>query len=140
MGSSDKHRRAHECFNKRDWKGMREICSPQLQYTDHPRSLTMKSYEEFEGWLKEWTTGMSDAKPDEPEYLEAGDRSVALFKARGTNDGQLGPANATGKRIDVPFCEVLHWNADGKMARGEIYYDAMTMFVQLGVMEPPPQS
>lgn len=139
MGSAaDRHRETHDAFNRRDWDATREMAAVDLVYEDRGRGMTLKGQDEFLGWLKEWATGMSDARPDEPTYIDGGDYSVSLFKGRGTHDGQLGPLPASGRRLDLPFCEVLHWTSDGKMDRGEIYYDQMSMMVQLGAMEPPP--
>ncbi|MGH2730189.1 MAG: ester cyclase [Actinomycetota bacterium] len=139
MGSAaDHHRAAHAAFNKRDWDASKGLAAEDLVYEDRGRGVTLKGQDQFVDWLKGWATGLSDARPDEPTYIDGGEYSVALFKGRGTHDGQLGPLPASGRRMDLPFCEVLHWNSDGKMTRGEIYYDQMTLMVQLGAMEPPP--
>jgi len=50
----------------------------------------------------------------------------------------MGPLQATGKRIDLPFCEVFRYDAEGRMVAGEIFYDSTTMMTQLGLVEPPP--
>jgi ketosteroid isomerase-like protein len=56
---------------------------------------------------------------------------------RGTNDGPMGPGNAvTGKRMDMPFCEILRVQ-DGRVVSGEIFYDQLTMLTQLGLAEAP---
>lgn len=133
------HQRAHELFNRRDWEGLRAIAEPDLSYEDHARSLTLKGDDQFIGWLQGWQTMASDAKPSNQTYLEAGDTSIALFVGTGTNDGPMGQYPATGQRFAIPFCEVLRWTEHGTVARGEIYYDAMTLLVQLGLMQPPPQ-
>jgi steroid delta-isomerase-like uncharacterized protein len=132
----DVHRAAHDAFNRRDWEKIRAMAAPDLVYDDHPRNLTIQGPDDFIGWLQGWVTGMSDARPDEPRYLDAGTHSIAMFRGRGVNDGPMGPANATGKSIDVPFCEIVRVE-DGRIAGGDIYYDAMTMFAQLGVVEAP---
>jgi hypothetical protein len=44
------------------------------------------------------------------------------------------PAQATAKQIDPPFCEFLR--VEGRsVTRGEIYYDAMMMLTQPGVVQ-----
>jgi hypothetical protein len=138
MNPADLHRKAHEAFNARDWAAMSDLVSPEVMYEDQARGITMKSRDEFIDWLKGWAAGMSDATPADPNYMDSGEYSICRFMGRGTNDGPLGPAIATGNRLDLPFCEVLRWR-DDKMIGGEIYYDMMTMMVQFGVMEPPPQ-
>ena len=132
------HRKAHEAFNTRDWETMRSLSASDMSYEDNPRASSIKSYDQFQEWLQEWTTGMSDAAVTEVQYIDGGDYSIARFRGRGTNDGQMGPIQATGRRMDMPFCEILHVSPDGKIDRGELYYDQLTMLVQFGVMEQPP--
>ena len=137
MGKAvDLHRRAHACFNGRDWAGVEKLMAEDCEYQDVPRGLTMKHRAEFIDWLKEWTSAMSDAEVGEVEYIDGGEYSIARFTGQGTNDGPFGSVPATGKRLSMPFCEVMHWT-DGRCDRGEMYYDQMTMMVQFGVMEPP---
>jgi len=135
--SVELHRQAHAAFNARDWSTMRGLLSEGITYEDHPRGLTITSSEEFVGWLQSWVKGFSDASPSEPRYIDGGDYSIALFQARGTNDGDFGPVSGTGNRMDAPFCEVLHVGPDGKIDRGELYYDNVTIMVQMGAMAPP---
>ncbi len=115
-GNADNHRAAHAAFNAGKLEELRAMCTHDMQCVDHPRGLTMKNPDEFVGWLQEWKTGMSDAEVGDPTYADAGDTTVARFSGRGTHDGQLGPVPATGKRLDMPFCEVAEWS-DGKTRR-----------------------
>jgi hypothetical protein len=71
------------------------------------------------------------------EYAEGPDHSTATFHARGTNDGSLAGMPATGQRMDVPFCEVLRFDTEGRCTEGEVYYDQMTILTQLGLVTPP---
>jgi hypothetical protein len=54
---------------------------------------------------------------------------------RGTNDGPLGPLPATGREVILPYCEVYHFNAAGKVIAGECYWDQLGLLRQLGVAE-----
>jgi SnoaL-like polyketide cyclase len=138
MGNAvDKHREAHKCFNNRDWDGLRAHFADNARYSDVPRGLEMKTGDEFLGWARDWATAFSDATVFEPQYIDGGEYSVCRFTARGTNDGPMGPMQATGNRLDMAFCEVMHWGADGRCDRGEMYYDQMTLLIQMGVVEPP---
>ena len=127
-------RAVHEAFNNRDWQAMRGLVDPELVWVDHPRGLTVKGFDEFLGWCQEWVSGMSDARVDEPRYIGAETRAITQFQGRGVNDGELGPAHATGKAMDLAFCTVVNVEGD-RMTTGEIYYDALTMMAQLGVIE-----
>jgi steroid delta-isomerase-like uncharacterized protein len=138
VGNIDKHRQAHEAFNRRDWDGVVRDLAPDVEYTDHPRSTTTKNPQQFVEYLKGgWVTGFSDATVSNVRYTEGGDRTIAQFDGTGVNDGPLGPMPATGKTMSMPFCEVMTYDADGRIVRGELYYDQVTMLVQLGHMPPP---
>ena len=134
--SVDIHRAAHAAFNARDWDRMRELSSADVRFVDHGRGVTLASFDEFLGWLHEWTGGMSDAVVGEPRYLDAGTHSVCRFTGSGTNDGPMGPVNATGRPLAVEFCEIVEVT-DGQITAGDMYYDMMSMMAQLGVIEAP---
>jgi ketosteroid isomerase-like protein len=137
MSNVDTHRAAHEAFNRRDYEAQVRNFRDDIHYTDHPRNINMKGPAEFTEWSKGWATAFSDGQIAEPRYIDGGDQTVAVFKGRGTNDGAMGPLQATGRRVDLDYCEVLRYDADGRVVAGEMFYDSMTMLVQLGVMEPP---
>ena len=132
----DIHRAAHEAFNSSDWDRRRELTAPDVVYTDHGRGVTSQGVEDHLARLREWCAGMSDARSEEMRYLDAGTHSICEFRGRGTNDGPFGPANATGRAADVAFCEIVEVRGD-QIVSGGLYYDAMTLLAQLGVVEAP---
>jgi steroid delta-isomerase-like uncharacterized protein len=133
----DTHRAAHDAFNRRDMHAAVRNFRPDTEITDHARSLTTKGPAEFIDWLQGWVDAFSDAKVDEPSYIDGGDYTVARFQGRGTNNGPMGNLPATGHRLDVAFCEVLHYDSSGRIASGELYYDSLGMMFQLGHLNPP---
>jgi steroid delta-isomerase-like uncharacterized protein len=139
MSNVDRHREAHRTFNEQGADAASAYFAAEATYTDEARGMTMKGKAEVTGWLGEWKSSFSDAAVTDVQYIDAGDWTVARFQARGTNDGRFGPFPATGRRLDAPFCELLRW-ADGLAIEGALYYDAATILVQLGHMEPPPAS
>ncbi len=56
---------------------------------------------------------------------------------RGTNDGPMGPAPATGRRASVPFVDIQTFDAKGRVIRGETYFDMLSFLVQLGLAQAP---
>lgn len=66
---------------------------------------------------------------------------VVEFMGRGTHTGPLhtptGDVPATGRRVDLPFCDV-HRIEDGKITNGRSYFDLATMMRQLGLMPEVP--
>lgn len=134
----DRMRAAHEEFNRRDFDAVVARFADRCTYTDVARDLTLKSPAEFRDWLGEWTSAFSDAAVTDAEYIDGGDWVIARFIGRGTNDGSLGPLPATGHRMSLHFCEVVHFDESGRIDRAENYYDQMTMLVQLGHAQAPP--
>jgi hypothetical protein len=134
MGHADTHRKLHELFNERNLDAFDDYIGASFSYDDRPRGLTVKSADEFKEWLRGWFASFSDAIPGDPRYLEGADFSLSLFHGRGTNDGMLGDLPPSHQRMDLPFAEVLRYDADGKVTGGEIYYDQVTMLTQLGHM------
>lgn len=136
MGHSETHKTLHQQFNGRDFDSMDEHMRGDLTSEDVPRGLTMKNRDEFKDWLRDWSTAFSDARVDAASYLEGADFSLARFRGRGINDGPLGPLPATGKPMDIPFWELLHYDGDGKVTAAAIHYDQVTLLAQLGHIEP----
>ncbi|OLT20860.1 hypothetical protein BJF78_34965 [Pseudonocardia sp. CNS-139] len=138
MGNVDTHRLEHEAFNRRDWDAMAARLAPDFAYVDHPRGVTTKGVGQFVDYLRGgWVTAFSDATIANARYLDAGTHTVAQFDGTGVNDGSLGAMAATGRTLNLPFCELLGYDAAGRPTRGELYYDQVGILVQLGHMPPP---
>ena len=134
MGHSETHRRLHDAFNRRDFQVIVDQLAPGFVYEELPRGLSIKTVPEIEAWLQGWVEAIPDGQISEPTYLEGPDHSVATYHARGRNDGPFGNIPATGRTIDVPFCEVAHFASDGRVLKVEFYYDMATMLGQLGLL------
>ena len=129
--------KAHKQFNKRDFDGLITAMADNFTYVDRARGLTFKGRVAFKDFMQGWVTAFPDAKVAQPKYTDAGDRVIAEFTGKGTNNGPLGPMPATGKVMNLPFCEVMTFNKKGKIASGVVYYDQMTLLGQLGHVPAP---
>jgi len=87
-------------------------------------------------WTESWAKAFSDGRIANPEYIDAGDVVVARFTVEGTNDGLLNSLQPTHRRISVPFCEMTHFDKQGRTVSGGCYYDQYTLLTQLGHIEP----
>lgn len=56
---------------------------------------------------------------------------------RATNNRPLGALPATGRGVTVPFCEVWRLDPEGRIVAGDLYYDQLSLMVQLGHVQPP---
>jgi ketosteroid isomerase-like protein len=136
MENVETHRATHDAFNRRAYDEAVRPMREDAIYTDHPRSLSIKGPLEFTDWMRGWTTALSDARVTDAHYIDGGEYSVCMFHGQGTNDGPMGQLPPTGRRMDLPFCEVLRYDNQGKIISGEMFYDAASMMVQLGHAEP----
>lgn len=134
MGHSDTHSQLHQLFNSRDIAAIEKHLAPGFMYEDLPRAITVKTAGEFTDYLKGWPAGFSDAEVGSPSYVDGPDFSVARFHGRGHFDGTFGDFRGTGRFMDLPMCEVMHYSSDGQVLSGELYYDQVTMLRQLGLM------
>jgi hypothetical protein len=137
MGNADTHRRTVDMFNQRDWISVAATLAEDCELIDRARGFTVKGREQWIEIVKGWVAGQSDARVTDPRVIDGGDATVLLFTGVGTNDGPLGPLPATGRPLNLPFCEVKYWDASGTTTRAEWYYDQVGMLVQLGHMQPP---
>lgn len=136
MGHSATHVELHRLFVERQIDEIEKHLAPGFMFEDLAQHVTLKTTGEYLDYLRGWVTMCSDVGPGEPRYYEGPDHSVALFHARGHNDGPVGDLPATGRAIDLPVCEVLHYAADGKVLGEELYWDQATM---MGQLQPNPE-
>ena len=129
-------RAAHESWNRRDFEGVVRNTADNLTYRDHPRGETLNGKQKFRQWVEAWAKACSDGKIVNPESLDAGDTVIAQFRAEGTNDGPFAGLPATGRKMSVEFCEICHFDKNGRMIRAGVYYDQYTVLTQLGHVPP----
>jgi len=125
-------RDAHDSWNRRDFAGVVRNAAEGLVYTDTARSLNLNSRDKFREWTEAWAKAFSDGKITNAEYIDAGDIVVAQFTVQGTNDGPLGSMKPTGRKMSLPFCEICHFDKQGRTVSGTCYYDQYTLLTQLG--------
>ena len=128
---------AHRAFNRRDFDAVTKLLSTEHVYKDRSRNQSIPGRQGFKDYLQSWVDSFSDARVADPVYIDAGKTVIAKFMARGTNDGPLGDTPATGRQIEVPFCELMQFDDKGMIISGEVYYDQLTMLTQLGLMKVP---
>jgi ketosteroid isomerase-like protein len=132
------HRAGHEAFNRRDFGAMVRKYAESISWIDRARGLTFTTPQEFESeFLEGWVEASSDCRVTDAEYTDAGVLVLARFTVGGTHDGPLGPFPATGKEWALPICEMWHFDADGRVVGGEIYYDQVSLLTQLELFPEP---
>jgi steroid delta-isomerase-like uncharacterized protein len=131
-------RTAHENWNKRDFAAALQNTAENVVYTDNARNLILNGRDKFRAWMEAWVKAFPNGRISNPQYIDAGDVVIAQFTAEGTNDGPFGSFKPTGRRISMPFCEIMHFDKQGRVISGGSYYDQYTLLTQLGYAQPLP--
>jgi hypothetical protein len=79
----------------------------------------------------------SDIRITDPHYVHAAATVLCTFTVVGTHDGQLGPFPATGRQFALALCEMWHFDTQGRVVGGDLYYDQISLLTQLGLTPQP---
>ena len=126
-----------DAFNARDLDKAVSATVENITWEDHGRDSTTKTRAELKDSLAEWITGFSDAKITDIKAIDAGDTVIVQYIGRGTNDGPMGPAPATSKRVSLSCVDVVNFDKDGKIVRGETYFNMYNLLIQMGLAQVP---
>ena len=134
----DTYRAGHEAFNRRDFAAMTSRYADSITWTDHAQGRTFRTTQEFrDDFLANWVRASSDIRITDARYTDAGETVVSRFTVVGTQDGPLGPVPATGERFALALCEMWHFDPSGRVVGGDLYYDQLSLLIQLGVLPQP---
>jgi len=132
------HRSLQSAFNRRDWDTIQGHIADDCVYIDQARGETARGPEEVTALYRSWADAFSDGDIAEGAQFDLSEStSISRFVGRGTQDGALGPFPPSGRYAETPFCEVLRFDEDGRVAYGEMYYDQRNMLMQLGHVPSP---
>jgi steroid delta-isomerase-like uncharacterized protein len=132
------HRAGHEAFNERDFEAMTKHYADTIAWTDHAQGRTFGTPREFrEDFLAGWLGSSPDIRITAAHYLDAGPAVVSTFTVVGSQEGPLGPFPATGREFALPLCEMWHFDSAGQVVGGDLYYDQLSLLMQLGLMPQP---
>ena len=140
MGSInvETYRAGHGNFNQRNFEAMTTRYADTISWTDRARGLTFRTSQDFkEDFLAGWVGSSSDIRITDPHYIDAGPTVVCTCTVVGTHDGALGPFPATGKAFALAVCEMWHFDPSGAVIGGDLYYDQVSLLMQLGLMPQP---
>jgi len=134
----ESYRAGHEAFNHRDFDAMTSRYAETIAWTDHSQGRIFRTPQEFkDDFLAGWVQASPDIQITGARYIDAGQTVVCTFTVVGTHDGPLGPLAATGKGFALPLCEMWHFDSSGLVAGGDLYYDQVSLLMQLGLMPQP---
>ena len=101
---------------------------------------TVSGIEAFLAFASGFKQAFPDLHWDMREFVEGSDTVVAEGVFIGTNTGTMvgprGPIPATGRLVELPFCDI--WKVcNGRIVENRIYFDQVTFLSQLGLMTSP---
>ena len=128
-----------EAFNRRDLDAQVSGYADTFTMSDHARGITLRSKDQLKSWMQEWIAASSDASVNVVEAIDAGDVVVSVLEMQGTNDGPMGPMPASGRRFKTRGVQILHFDEEGRIVAHDNFFDQLSMMIQLGFAEPPPQ-
>jgi predicted ester cyclase len=129
-------RREVDRWNAHDREGWQAIYDLERLEVLAPGGVRLTGAEGADAFWDTWNEAFPDNQLSTVAMHE--DASMGVLEARfvGTHTGTLrGPAGeipATGKSVDVRFCDI-HRVADGKIIDTHLYFDQMDLLTQLGL-------
>jgi steroid delta-isomerase-like uncharacterized protein len=137
----------YDAFNARDLERSASAVSDDCVIVNVPLGATLRGPDGIRAFQGGWVTAFSDARVEVrsmtvgvDEHDEQTTRVIVEHVGRGTHDGPLatpaGDIPATGRLVEVPFCEVFELR-DGKITSSRTYFDVAMMLRQLGI-DPSP--
>jgi predicted ester cyclase len=98
---------------------------------------TLRGLDAFRAVLPVFPAAFPDIAFTVDTWIETGDTLVIEGRVRGTHTGPLktagGEIPATGRRLDLPFVDILKARGD-RFSLLHIYFDRLEMMSQLGVI------
>jgi steroid delta-isomerase-like uncharacterized protein len=129
----------NNAFNERDLDRSLQYYASDIEWVDIPRQAVLRGPDVVRQWEEAWITAFDDGRVENLRIHGQGDVVTAEFNGRGTHTGPLvtpaGEIPATGRSVDLPFCQIFELR-DGRVARCTNYYDSATMLSQLGIAGP----
>jgi steroid delta-isomerase-like uncharacterized protein len=124
-----------EAWNAKDLDRCASYAHPDAKMTNVPFGAKLG----FREYVESWARAFPDGKIEIENVVVQGDRAVAEFVGRGTHTGTMtgpmGDLPATQRRLELRCVESYRFRG-GKLAEGRIYFDAFSMFTQLGIGAP----
>ena len=101
---------------------------------------TVSGIEAFLAFARGFKKAFPDLHWDVREFIEGTNIVVIEGVFLGTNTGpMIGPTGtlpATGRRVELPFCDI--WKVrNGRIVENRIYYDQVMFLSQLGLLNSP---
>jgi steroid delta-isomerase-like uncharacterized protein len=130
-------RKIIDSFNHHNLKEAEQYVDEKCQFIDVPFNMKGQGLDGFRQFVGGWEKAFPDSKMVVTNMIGNDDTVVIEFTGTGTHRGPLvtpqGEIPPTGKHVEIPFTEIDKIR-NGKVVESKIYYDALTMLQQVGVV------
>jgi steroid delta-isomerase-like uncharacterized protein len=131
-------RASYDAWNERDFDRLVSFGANDVQVVLVPFGNVMHGPEGYRQYADGWASAFPDGRIEITRIMADDNGAVVEFIGRGTQTGPLsspsGTIPATGKRVEIQFCDVLEMTG-GKISRLRSYFDSATMLRQLGELQ-----
>ncbi|MBI1937233.1 MAG: ester cyclase [Ignavibacteriales bacterium] len=131
-------RELYDAFNKKDFSQSQKLIASSAQFRVVPYNMESSGVEGYLQIVQGWANAFPDGYCDVQNIYAGEDWAVCEFIGKGAHTGPLmspsGQIMPTGKKVEVPFCEVMKIK-DGKVVSLNSYFDSATMMHQLGILD-----
>lgn len=137
MNNVDTLRAAHNAMAGRESGPVTAMMRPDVVVHGHAAGQTFHSADEFGQFLNVYYTMSSDIRLVDAEYIAAGNKVIAQFRAIGTQDGPFFNFPASGRPFSLDVAEIWTFDDEGYAVEGHNYADTLGLLIQLGHVPPP---
>jgi ketosteroid isomerase-like protein len=117
-----------DAFNDRDLDRAASAYADGVRFIDHARGVTIEGHDEVKAMFgAAFDSGFSGIATID-EIVDAGDTVVFQFTISG--------ATPDGKAFSVPACDIVRFDADGRIVSEDNYSDQLSMLQQTGAPLP----
>jgi ketosteroid isomerase-like protein len=128
-------RRAYEAWNRRDFDAAAELLSPDIEWqmpSSFPEPDTWRSSEDVRRGLARFHESWGEFRAEVQEYIDAGDRVVALVRFHGR-------AAITGVAVEGTSVDATVWTLrDGQAIKVQMYIGTSEALETVAPRGPPP--
>jgi steroid delta-isomerase-like uncharacterized protein len=132
----DAAKAADIAYGEKNWNAVKAAVAPGIVYDELGTQRKIQGVDQLITTWQGWAAAFPDSKATFHNAHVSGNTVILELTWRGTHQGPLqmpgGQIAATGKKIDLPACQVIEI-ADGKAKSMRHYFDMATMMRQLGV-------
>jgi len=129
----DMVRAYYQAIDAQDWAVTDRCVGPGYVWIDHGTGVVARTPAEIQAALADEEPWKATSSLDIEHAFETDDGALIVQGVRsGAITGIWRGVEASGQRITFPFCAVLRFDDDGRIAHEEQHYDMLAVRHQLG--------